>query len=509
MKKRPPEPIKKIIPRIFALLLTVAFVVLTVNRLDFTDRSFLTSLENQWIAAKFQLLPDITATPSDDIPTSELQGNVINNVASRQHLNRGAAIRFLDIAAVLLFGVLIAIRLPDMSAARSIIYATMALGAFTVINVMSFLYLHWVMGYVYPGMALVFISGSLISWKYLTEEPDRKRTQQTFQTYLDPVDIEQVATQPEKIALSGERKEMSVLFSDIRGFTTFSEKMAPGDVVNFLNQYFDRMTAVIFQHKGTLDKLIGDAVMCFWGHPLETADHAFRSTLCALQMLQTVEELRPVLLLPGRARLEIGIGINTGAMIVGNLGSQTRFSYTVVGDNVNLGSKLESFNKHYGTRILISQSTFEACRNLIRCREVDTIQIKGKSVTIYEPLGLRRFDNDRRIGDRRSRTTPLKRISNKLSGSHQNERREGERRLGSERLVIRPDQEEIATIYEHALGLYRKGDLDEAEKAFEHVLTLSPADGPSRLMKRRITRYRQQHAQAESQFNPVFKFDKK
>ena len=501
-------PVKKRVPLAFALIMTVAFVVLTINRLDFSDRSFLTHLENRWLDAKFRLLT-VPPAPSEGEPTFELPATVMENVLNRPEMHRGAAIRFFDIATVLIFGILVGIFLPGMNAARSIFYVTMALTVFTIVNVLSFLSLHWVMGYVYPGMALVFISGSLISWKYLTEEPDRKRTQQTFQTYLDPLVIEQVATQPEKLKLHGEKKEMSVVFSDIRGFTSFTEKMEPGEVVDFLNQYFDRMTAVIFQYKGTLDKLIGDAVMCFWGHPLETGDHAFRSTLCALDMVQAVEDLRPLLILPGGARFEIGVGISTGPMIVGNLGSQTRFSYTVVGNNVNLGWKLESFNKHYGTRILISESTFEACKDLIRCREIDTVQIKERAVTIYEPLGLRRFDDDRRRSSRRSETTSLKQITNNLSRVRHPERRHEERRLGSERLVIRPEQEEIATIYEHALGLYREGDLEAAEGAFDHVLSLSPTDGPSRLMRGRITRHRQQHAQAESQFDPVFKFDGK
>src|SRR5262249_499476 len=161
--------------------------------------------------------------------------------------------------------------------------------------------------------------------------------------------------------LGGEKRELSVLFSDIRGFTSFSEKMAPNEVVQFLNQYFDTMTGLIFSYKGTLDKLIGDAVMCFWGHPIETKAHRLLPVLCALEMVQGVEDLRPYLILPGGAKFEIGIGVNTGQMVVGNMGSKSRFSYTVMGDNVNLGSRLESLNKYYGTSILIADSTYEAC----------------------------------------------------------------------------------------------------------------------------------------------------
>jgi class 3 adenylate cyclase len=324
--------------------------------------------------------------------------------------------------------------------------------------------------------------------------------------------IEQVMTQPDALKLGGEKRELSVLFSDIRGFTSFSEKMTPTDVVHFLNQYFDRMTGLIFQYRGTLDKLIGDAVMCFWGHPLDMKDHAVKATLCALDMIQAVEDLRPVLILPGGARFDIGIGVNSGQMVVGNMGSQSRFSYTVMGDNVNLGSRLESLNKYYGTRILISDTTYEECKHVIFCRELDKIQVKGKSqaVTIYEPLGVRPREDDRRcIPDRRGALTPVKRIKKAYVMIRYGERRVEPRRTISQRVLLTPRQEEIATMYEHALTLYRRADFDAAERAFDHVLSLAPSDGPSHLMKGRIKKYRAEYVGTESSFDPVYKFDEK
>jgi class 3 adenylate cyclase len=352
----------------------------------------------------------------------------------------------------------------------------------------------------------------LISHKYWTEEREKKRTKSTFQSYLDPHVVEEVMSDPDKLKLGGEKRELTILFSDIRGFTSFSEKMAPQEVVQFLNQYFDKMQGIIFQHKGTLDKLIGDAVMCFWGHPLDLKDHPLRGVVTALEMIKTVEELRTVLVLPGGARFEIGIGLNTGPMVVGNMGSQTRMSYTVMGDNVNLGSRLESLNKYYGTKIIISDTTFQAVRDLVFCRELDTIQVKGKSqaVTIYEPLGLRRLEFERRKKtDRRSSLTPAKKVKKGLLMLWRGERRREERRLGSERLLVQPDQEEIATMYEHALALYRKGDFASADMAFDHVLSLKPGDGPSWLMKSRIAKYRAEYSSEGTHFDPVYKFDEK
>jgi hypothetical protein len=233
--------------------------------------------------------------------------------------------------------------------------------------------------------------------------------------------------------------------------------------------------------------------------------------MCALEMIRAVEDLRPVLVLPGGAKFEIGIGVNTGQMVVGNMGSQNRFSYTVMGDNVNLGSRLESLNKYYGTNILISDETYEEIRHLIFCRQLDTIQVKGKSqaVTIYEPMGVRRSSDNRRRTDRRGELTTAKRIKRAYILARYGERRREERRLGSSRITVKPEQEEIATMYEHALALYRRGDFDAAEMAFDHVLSLNPTDGPSRLMKSRISKYKVEYAGAASPFDPVYKFDEK
>jgi class 3 adenylate cyclase len=318
-------------------------------------------------------------------------------------------------------------------------------------------------------------------------------------------------TNPETPKLDGERYELTVLFSNIRGFTSFSEKMAPAEVVQFLNQYFDKMVGLIFKNKGTLDKLIGDAVRCFWGHPPDMKHHAVGAVITALEMVKGVDDLRGVLVLPGGAKFEIGIGLNTGPMVVGNMGAKSRLSYTIIGDNVNLGSRLESLNKYYGTNIIISDSTYQAVRDMVLCRQLDTIQVKGKSqaVSIYEPMGLKRLELERRKADRRGPTTTGKRIKKALVMLTHGQRRQEERRLGSERIIIKPEQEEVVTMYEHALALYGKGDFDGADMAFEHVLTLSPGDGPSRLMRTRIAKCRTESSGDEAQLDSVYKFDEK
>jgi len=464
-------------------------------------------------------LNDVVPTPFDNVmPGVELHANIIDNVIHNRFLYRRSKMPFgregvTDLFIVLFIGAILGYCLPRFNATRSVLTSILILAAFLGFNYWAFVSMHLVLSAVYPGLQLIVTSFSLISYKYFTEEREKKRMKQTFQHYLDPNVIEQVMNQPDGLKLGGDKRELSVLFSDIRGFTSFSEKMAPTEVVEFLNQYFEKMQGIIWKNKGCLDKLIGDAVMCFWGAPLETKDHALRSVVTALEMIQAVDDLRGVLVLPGGAKFEIGIGVNTGQMVVGNMGSPNRFGYTVMGDNVNLGSRLESLNKYYGTKIIIADSTYEEVREMVFCRQLDTIQVKGKShaVTIYEPMGLRRleFERRRRRLDRRGPTTLKKRVVRMLVMLRHGDRRHEDRRLGSERLLVRPEQEEIKTMYEHALALYRKGDFDGAEIGFDHVLTLNPSDGPSRLMKDRIAKYRNEHAGDEAHFDPVYKFDEK
>jgi adenylate cyclase len=463
-------------------------------------------------------LSDVVTTPFDRVlPGVELHANVIDNILHGRFLYRRTALPFgreglTDLAIIVLFGVLTGYFFPKLNATQSVFYMVVMLLGFVAFNYWTFVRLDWVLSLVYPGLSLLTTSVSLISHKYLTEEKEKKRTRRTFSSYLDPHVVEQVLNNPELLKLGGDKREMSVLFSDIRGFTSFSEKMAPTEVVLFLNKYFEKMQGIIWNNKGTLDKLIGDAVMCFWGAPIETKDHALRSVVTALEMIQAVENLRGVLVLPGGAKFDIGIGVNTGQMVVGNMGSPERFGYTVIGDEVNLGSRLESLNKYYGSKVIVSESTYEAVRDLVFCRQLDTIQVKGKThaVTIYEPMGLRRLEFERRLrSDRRGPMTLKKRLIKGFMLLQHGDRRHEDRRLGSPELLVTLEQEEIKNMYEHALEFYRKGEFDSAEIGFDHVLSLNPNDGPSRLMKDRIAKYREEYAGAKMRFDPVYRFDEK
>ncbi|HEX4999617.1 MAG TPA: adenylate/guanylate cyclase domain-containing protein [Terriglobia bacterium] len=339
-------------------------------------------------------------------------------------------------------------------------------------------------------LLLILVVGAGILYNRLNDERARLLIRRKFQPHLALRVIERAMTLPLTLRLEPERREMSVLFSDIRAFTGLSEKMPAEEVVSFLNRYFSRMTSLIFKNSGTLDKFMGSGVMAFWGHPLAVRNHALRATVCALEMVQEVEDLRSAMMLPGSARFEIGIGVHTGPMVVGDVGSESHKNYTVIGDHVSLGARLESVSRHYDAPIVISEPTYQACKEFVCCREIDTISIDGAgALTIYEPLGLLRASEERRRRrERRGAASMVKQVVRAYVFARHGERRVINRRAGSERLFVTGAQEEFAAKYAAALALYRAGDLDGASIAFDRVLLLNPADGPARLLKSRISR---------------------
>jgi adenylate cyclase len=196
----------------------------------------------------------------------------------------------------------------------------------------------------------------------------------------------QLIDNPELAELGGRRREMTVLFSDIRGFTTVTEKGEPEALVAQLNEYFSRMVEVVFRHHGTVDKFVGDMVMALFGAPVDDPDHAEHALAAAVDMVRELSELNRKWASEGNVQLDIGIGVNSGEMIAGNIGSSSIMSYTVIGDNVNLGARLESLNKDYHTRIIISDATRERLRTDYALRPLGDVTVKGKSraVSIYE-----------------------------------------------------------------------------------------------------------------------------
>jgi adenylate cyclase len=232
------------------------------------------------------------------------------------------------------------------------------------------------------GLALV---GEL-AWQYFVEGREKRQVKRLFSRYVPRDVYQQLMDDPDRAALGGKRRTMTVLFSDVRGFTAMSEKATPEEVVGQLNEYFSKMVDVLFAHRGTLDKFVGDMVMGLFGAPLDDPDHADHAVQAALAMTRALDELNREWAAAGRPVLDIGIGISTGDMVAGNIGSQAIMSYTVIGDTVNLGARLESLNKDYGTRVIISEATRAALKGQYDIRPLGEVTVKGKSqpVAIYE-----------------------------------------------------------------------------------------------------------------------------
>jgi adenylate cyclase len=203
--------------------------------------------------------------------------------------------------------------------------------------------------------------------------------------------MDDLLSDPSKLSLGGTKKELTILFSDIRNFTTISESLPPEEVVQLLNEYLAEMTSIVFKYHGTVDKFIGDAVMAFWGAPLPQEDHALLACRCAIEMIETVEALKVRWHAMGRVTFDIGVGLNTGEVIVGNIGSQQRMDYTVIGDNVNLASRLEGVNKQFHTHIIIGEQTYAKVQHVVEVRSLGGVKVKGKEIEvgIFELLGLK------------------------------------------------------------------------------------------------------------------------
>ncbi|MBI5632977.1 MAG: adenylate/guanylate cyclase domain-containing protein [Nitrospirae bacterium] len=221
---------------------------------------------------------------------------------------------------------------------------------------------------------------------FVSSERKRRELRRLFAQYLSPSILKNILEHPESVKLGGVKVEATVLFSDIAGFTTMSEKMQPEEISHLLNIYLTEMTKIIFEQQGTVDKFIGDAIMAFWGAPLPDDDHALHACQAALEMQQRLRELRRNMVLQGYPELFVRIGISTGMVIAGNMGSDQLFDYTVLGDTVNVASRLEGTNKEFGTSIIISGPVFEKVKDRLSVRYLATVKVRGKTeaVRIYE-----------------------------------------------------------------------------------------------------------------------------
>ena len=384
-----------------------------------------------------------------DYPGLEVHANVIDNMLNDGFLIRGPHQEVFDLALIFLFGIPLGIALALVSP-RWMWFGLALLVPFAFLNYLSFLRGHW-LNFTLPAMTLTANVMLVSLYRALVEEKEKRKVRSAFSRYLNPEVIRRLLLNPKLV--EPRKTEITVMFSDIRGFTTISEKLDAQELAIFLNGYLSDMTKIVFGTQGTLDKYIGDAVMAFWGAPFEEPDHAENACKAALAMMQRVHELQKKWEAEGKPKLDIGVGLNSGPASVGNMGSELQYGYTALGDTVNLSSRLEGLNKEYGTHILVNESTYMAVKEAgFLFRELDIIRVKGKlqPVVIYELVG---------------------RVS------------ELEKDPGYVELLWR--LEEFAA----ARALYGQRKWDEAQRKFEGILKRCPEDGPSRMYWKRCQEY--------------------
>jgi adenylate cyclase len=317
----------------------------------------------------------------------EIQGNILNTLLDGSW-GRELSLweRLALLVVIILLASLTLIRLKPLSgmmvtAASLFLIAVISFGLFYF---MRFWFPPFLLS---TGLVMVY-SGNVLS-HYFVEAREKRWIRQAFGRYVSPSVVEVITTHPERLELGGEELETTVLFADLEGFTQLSETMPPQTLIGLLNDYFTPMTQIIMSYRGTLDKYIGDALMALWGAPVPLPDHALRACWAALEMQQTMAELQADWQAQGLPPLVARLGLHTGPVVAGNVGSRERFNYTVLGDTVNLASRLEGVNKVYGTRIILSEETSQRVKDRLLVRELDLVQVKGRAqpVRIYELLG--------------------------------------------------------------------------------------------------------------------------
>jgi adenylate cyclase len=333
-------------------------------------------------------LVDVFQTPFDArgqgrMPGVQMHASVTDSILSNRFI-RPAGDNW-RLAAVIAGGLLIGLLAAWLPFTPAAVAAGAAMGGWTFFALRAFGDGLWI-SMIEPlsAMGLALFGGT--AYQYFVEGREKRKVKTLFGRYVSRDVYEQLLAHPEQAALGGTRREMTVLFSDIRGFTAVTERGQPEELVAQLNEYFSRMVDIVFRHRGTVDKFVGDMVMALFGAPLDDTDHAEHAAAAAVDMVRELGELNRQWAAEGKPPLDIGIGVNSGEMIAGNIGSASIMSYTVIGDNVNLGARLESLNKDYRTHIIISEATRARLTGQYDTRPLGEVVVKGKSrpVQIFE-----------------------------------------------------------------------------------------------------------------------------
>lgn len=394
---------------------------------------------------------DLRSTPYSPVcPGVSIHATALDNILTQNFLQKPQWSRIFDILAIVLLGAATGVAIPRMTAVQGLIFGAGLIIGYAVFTHWLFAHSRIWLNLVYPVLAVSANHTYLTVYQYVTEERERKKIRNAFSQYTAPQVIEDVLKDPDRLKLGGEEKVLTVMFSDIEGFTSYSEKYPPTEMIDILSEFFESMTRDIFIQRGTLADYIGDELMAIFGAPLRQDDHAQRACAAALAMRSHLSELRQEWARKGRPLLRARTGINSGPMLVGNLGSKYRFAYGVLGDQVNLASRLEGLNKVYKTDIVMGENTAELVRSSFVLRELDWVRAKGRHqcISIFELVS--------------------------ESGDH-----------------ILKEREKALGLYAQGLEAYRGQEWGQALELFAQASQWWPEDGPSQVMAGRCRLYTQ------------------
>jgi len=294
---------------------------------------------------------------------------------------------YLNVLLILLLGFLAAEITAGRPAHHAALLNSVALAVLAIVSIAAFKN-RLVFSLFYPGAAVAISYAGVTAYRFTTEEKEKKAIKGMFSRYVSSQIVEELMKNPETVTLGGSRKRLTVFFSDIRGFTSMSENLAPEEVVQVLNEYLTEMIDIIFKYRGTLDKFMGDAVMAIWGAPVYEPEHAKLAVRAAWEMINKLKELQKKWVSEGKKPISVGMGINTGDVVIGNMGSIQFSDYTVIGDNVNLAARLEQ-NAAAG-QLIISESTYAEVKDIVEVRRLEPMRVKGKEnpLDVFEVLNV-------------------------------------------------------------------------------------------------------------------------
>ncbi len=335
-------------------------------------------------------LMDMRSTPVSEVyPGVEIHANMISGMLDQNLKQQPPYVLGAEVVMLLLAGLALSFLLPLLSPVKAAIVSILTLLAVVGSNIAVWHYGNMALPVAGTLLMILAIYALDMSYGYFVEARTKRQITSLFGQYVPGELVDEMSEHPEQVSMAGDSREMTILFSDVRGFTTISEGLDPKELTQLMNEFLTPLTRVVYKHRGTIDKYMGDCIMAFWGAPLADAHHARHAIMAGIEMQQTLHDLQPHFKQRGWPEIHVGVGINSGRVSVGNMGSELRVAYTVMGDAVNLASRLEGITKQYGVGIIVGENTRERVPDFVY-RELDLVRVKGKDqpIKIFEPLGL-------------------------------------------------------------------------------------------------------------------------